>query len=190
MYSVVKGEKKTVLLKSRADKVTLNTMHECISYVWYNVGWGLQKKAVGAWSLGSFKWLFWGSIRPRLSSCTWDKQSSISPSNSPNSGQDQTPSPVIYSQITYKLPAGEYTKTDPKEHRSEREPKRDSLVAQMVNISACNVGDLGSIPGLGRSPGGEHGNPLQYSGLENSMECVVHGVAKSWTWLSTFTHFA
>ena len=33
--------------------------------------------------------------------------------------------------------------------------------------SACNVGDLGSVPGLGRSPGGGHGNPLQYSGLEN-----------------------
>ena len=78
MYSVAKGEKKTVLLKSRADKVILNVMHECISYVWYNVGWGLQKKAVGAWSLGSFKWLFWGSIWPLLSSCTWDKQSSVS----------------------------------------------------------------------------------------------------------------
>ena len=43
--------------------------------------------------------------------------------------------------------------------------------------SAYNVGDLGLIPGLGRSPG--EGYPLQSSGLENSMECVVHGVAKS-----------
>ena len=44
----------------------------------------------------------------------------------------------------------------------------NSLVAQMVkNPSACNEGDLGSVPGLGRSPGGEHGNPLQYSCLEN-----------------------
>ena len=42
-----------------------------------------------------------------------------------------------------------------------------SLVAQMVKASACNVGDLGSILGLGRSPGGGHGNPLQYSCLEN-----------------------
>ena len=50
--------------------------------------------------------------------------------------------------------------------------------------SACNVGDLGSIPGLGRSPGEGNGYPLQYSGLENSMECVVCGVAKSWTRLS------
>ena len=47
--------------------------------------------------------------------------------------------------------------------------------------SACNVGDLGSIPGLRRSPGEGKGNPLQYSGLENFMDCIVHGVAKSWT---------
>ena len=40
--------------------------------------------------------------------------------------------------------------------------------------SACNAGDLGSISGLGRSPGEEHGNPLQYSGLENSMDCIIH----------------
>ena len=42
--------------------------------------------------------------------------------------------------------------------------------------SACNVGDMGAIPGLGRSPGEGKGYPLQYSGLENSMECIVHGV--------------
>ena len=47
--------------------------------------------------------------------------------------------------------------------------------------SACNVGDLGSIPGLGRSPG-EY--PLQYFGQENSMDRIVNGVAKSWTRLS------
>ena len=45
---------------------------------------------------------------------------------------------------------------------------------------ACNAGDLGSIPGLGRSPEEEKGYPLQYSGLENSMYCIVHeAVAKS-----------
>ena len=47
--------------------------------------------------------------------------------------------------------------------------------------SAFNAGDLGSIPGLGRSPGEGNGYPLQYSGLKNSMDCIVHGVAKSWT---------
>ena len=47
--------------------------------------------------------------------------------------------------------------------------------------STCNVGDLGSIPGLRRSPGDWKGYPLQYSGLENSMDCIVHGVAKSGT---------
>ena len=54
--------------------------------------------------------------------------------------------------------------------------------------SACNAGDLGSIPGLGRSPGERKGYPLQYSGLENSMDYTVHGVAKSWTRLNDF-HF-
>ena len=53
---------------------------------------------------------------------------------------------------------------------------------------AYNVGDLGSVPGLGRSPGEGKGYSLQYSGLENSMDCIVVGVAKSWTWLSDF-HF-
>ena len=47
--------------------------------------------------------------------------------------------------------------------------------------SACNVGDLGSIPGLGRSPGEGKGYALQYSGLENSMDHIVRGVAKSQT---------
>ena len=52
--------------------------------------------------------------------------------------------------------------------------------------SACNAGDLGSIPGLGRSPGEGKGYPLQYSGLENSMNCIVLGVTKSRTRLSDF----
>ena len=49
------------------------------------------------------------------------------------------------------------------------------------------MGDLGSISGLGRSPGEGKGYPLQYSGLENSVECIVHG-SQSWTRLSHF-HF-
>ena len=52
--------------------------------------------------------------------------------------------------------------------------------------STCNVGDLGSIPGLGRSPGEGKGYPLQYSGLENSMDCIVHEVGKSQTRLRNF----
>ena len=54
--------------------------------------------------------------------------------------------------------------------------------------STCNAGDLGSIPGLGRSPGEGKGYPLQYSGLENSLDSIVHGVVKSRTRLSDF-HF-
>ena len=54
----------------------------------------------------------------------------------------------------------------------------------------CNARDPGSLPGSGRSPGGGHGNPLQYSCLENPMDrgawwATVHGVTKSWTRLST-----
>ena len=57
--------------------------------------------------------------------------------------------------------------------------------------SACNAGDLGSIPGLGTSPGEGKGYPLQYSNLENSRDCTVHRVTKSQTRLSSFHfHFA
>ena len=54
--------------------------------------------------------------------------------------------------------------------------------------SSCKAGDLGSIPGLGRYPGEGKSYPLQYSGLDNSMGCIVHGVAKSRIRLSDF-HF-
>ena len=54
--------------------------------------------------------------------------------------------------------------------------------------SACDMGDLSSIPGLGRCPGEGKGSPLQYSGLENSMDCRIYEVTKSWTQLNDF-HF-
>ena len=57
-----------------------------------------------------------------------------------------------------------------------------------AGLAACNREDLGSVPGLGRSPGEGKGYPLQYSGLKNSMDCIVHGVTKSQTLLSDF-HF-
>ena len=71
-----------------------------------------------------------------------------------------------------------------------------SLVVQVVQNPPANaedVRDAGLIPGLGRSPGGGHGNPLRYSCLENPMDrgarqVTVHGAAKSWTqlkWLNT-----
>ena len=52
--------------------------------------------------------------------------------------------------------------------------------------STCNAGDLGLIPGLGISPGEVKGYPLQYSGLENSVDYTEHGFAKSQTRLSNF----
>ena len=68
---------------------------------------------------------------------------------------------------------------------------RTSLDADYVHSfpgkeSSCNAGDLGSIPGLGRPPEEGNGYPLWYSGLENSTDCIVHGVPKSRTQLSNF----
>ena len=65
--------------------------------------------------------------------------------------------------------------------------------ANFPEESAFNAGDPVSIPGSGRSPGEENGNPLQYSCLENSLDrgtwrAVVHGVAKSWTALENFNY--
>ena len=66
--------------------------------------------------------------------------------------------------------------------------KKGFLCDSAGKESTCDAGDLGSIPGLGRSPGEGKGYPLQYSGLENSTDSLVHGVAKSRTRLSDF-HF-
>ena len=79
-----------------------------------------------------------------------------------------------------------------KELYTENYKTLTSLVAQTVKASGYNVGDLGFIPGLGRSPGEGNGNPLQYSCLENPMDggawqAAVHGVTKSQTQLSNFT---
>ena len=63
-----------------------------------------------------------------------------------------------------------------------------SLCGSAGKESACNAWDLGWIPGLGRSPGEGKGYPLQYSGLGNFMDYIVHRVAKSWTQLNDF-HF-
>ena len=65
---------------------------------------------------------------------------------------------------------------------------RGTLGGSHGKETVCNAGDLGSVPGLGRSPGEGNGYPVQYSGLENSMDCRVHRVVKSQTQLSDF-HF-
>ena len=72
-------------------------------------------------------------------------------------------------------------------------PQVSISIAQHNAMLLCkefgyNVGDLGSIPGLGRSPGERNGYPLQYSCLENSTDCIIHRVTKSETWLTDF-HF-
>ena len=52
-------------------------------------------------------------------------------------------------------------------------------MALVIQVGIVSAGNLGSIPGLGRSPGEGEGYPLQYSGLENSMDYIVHGITKS-----------
>ena len=71
-------------------------------------------------------------------------------------------------------------------------PSRNFLVIYLMiswgvgKESVCNVGDLGSMPGLGRALGEGKGYPLQYSGLENTVYCIDHEVTNSWTRLSDF----
>ena len=67
-------------------------------------------------------------------------------------------------------------------------PSQVALVVKNPSANAGDMRDMGLIPGSGRSPEEDHGNPLQYSGLENSMDSVVHEVAKSRTQLIDF-HF-
>ena len=77
-----------------------------------------------------------------------------------------------------------------KQKTKNKKPSRGSgfPCGSAVKESAYSAGDLGSIPGLGRSPGEGKGYPLQYSGVENSKDYIIHGVAKSRTRLSDF-HF-
>ena len=102
---------------------------------------------------------------------------------------------ALIAQLVKNLPAMQKTRFDSwvgKIHwRMDRLPTPVFLgfpCGSASKESACNVRDLGSIPGLGRSPGEGKGYPLQYSGLESSMDWIVHGVTKSWTRLSNF-HF-
>ena len=95
------------------------------------------------------------------------------------------------------LACGFFTIEPPREAIYKRQMRINVHVCAIVGFpggsdgkeSACNAGDLDLIPGLGRSPGGGHGNPLWYSCLENSMDrgawrATVHGVAQSRTWLN------
>ena len=70
-----------------------------------------------------------------------------------------------------------YSKVFEVSQKSFRNSQASSM-AQLVKNSACNAGDLGLIPGLGRSLREGKAYPLQYSGLESSMDCIVHGVAE------------
>ena len=83
--------------------------------------------------------------------------------------------------VVLLLKGGVYmTRSSPSVCFSSLKSNPDSVWATWCGKdSACNAGDPGSIPELGRSPGGGIGYPLQYFGPENSMDCIVHGVTKS-----------
>ena len=95
----------------------------------------------------------------------------------------------------------QFTDEEAEAHASRKGAGQDSCEGKLGcpggsydKESTCNMGDLGSFTGLGRSPGGGHSNPFQYPCLENPMDrgawrATVHGVAKSQTWLSDWAHF-
>ena len=98
------------------------------------------------------------------------------------------------------VPLGEWSLTDRKQRwRGTRDripvsPQHSHvegfLDSSVGKESTCNAGDLALIPGLGRSPGGGKGYSLQYPGLENSRDCIDHGVSKTRTWRRDFhSHF-
>ena len=104
----------------------------------------------------------------------------------------------LVAQLVKNLPAMQKTWDrplgweDPLEEGKATHSKRTSLVAQIVKVSACNVGGPGSIPGWGRSTGEGNGNPFQYSCLENLMDrgdwwAAVHGITESRAQLIYFT---
>ena len=88
--------------------------------------------------------------------------------------KDQVPE---FTLITMSVPLGRRSGVE--------EASQVALVVKNLPANAGDIRDTGLVPGLGRSPGGEHGNPLQYSCLENPMDrgawwATVHRVAKSW----------
>ena len=93
---------------------------------------------------------------------------------------------------TNSLQPRELTLCDPMNHSTETLLQKEldvllgSPYSSVGKESTCNAGDLGLIPGFGRFPGEGNSCPHQYSGLENTMDCIVHGVAKSQTRLSDF----
>ena len=97
--------------------------------------------------------------------------------------------PFLIAQLVKNLPA---TQETPVQFLSQEDALEDRLpTPAFLGFpcgSTCNAGDLGLTPRLGRSPGEGKGCSIQYSGLENSMDCIVHGAVKSRTRLSDF-HF-
>ena len=96
------------------------------------------------------------------------------------------PSPIHDMKVKSEVPQSCPTLSDPMDCSAPGSSVHEIFQAGVLEWGA--IGDPNSIPGSGRFSGEGIGYPLQYSGLENSMDCMVHGVTKSWTQLSDF-HF-
>ena len=143
-----------------------------------------------------------GEPRKRVSLCMGSPQGNTFFSRAPTStSQVQWDERASHQQVAYltgtfsgpPVTACGHSKTSETQYRDHNDFTHTFAYPGFPSGSAgkestCNVGDLGSIPGLGRSPGEGKGYPLQYCSLENSMDCTVHGVAKSQTQLNGF-HF-
>ena len=129
----------------------------------------------------------WGSLQPHCLSKPLPTQPS---SLSPCSVLDHlVPTPCNFNQLCITL---YYSKSLKFFFLHSRNSLRKGTIVSyiLVHLSPCMMYNRrskdSSVPGLGKSPGEEKGSPLQYSDLENSMDCIAHGVAKSQTWLSDF----
>ena len=123
-----------------------------------------------------YNWGFPGGSDSKVSACNAGDVGSIPGSGrSPGEGNGN---PLQYSclKIPWMEEPGGYNPQACK--KSDTTERLHIHITDITGASSCNAGDLGSIPGLGRSPGEGNGNPLQYSGLKNSMDCTVHGVTK------------
>ena len=134
--------------------------------------------------IDSIEWLKAYALEFSLGSNTYCTKNSASLYTSVKSnGGDQVLSEVEKNSFI-ALPGKESTAESCLEKQYVSQPRRIWAGKE----AACNGGDVDSISGLGRSTGEGKGYPLQYSGLENSMDCLVHGVTKSQRWLNDF-HF-
>ena len=123
---------------------------------------------------------YWGLMAPRCLRCWGSRESSTQQSAAHCCAVDNDQAKGTMQIISVKRHS--------LSHLPDECFSSSSFLSSVDKAFTCNAGDTGLSPGSGRSPGEGKGYQLQYSGLENSMDCIVHGVTKSQTRLSDF-HF-